>query len=83
MYDAFMLITGFIFVILSFLTAFLFAVAVWITKQSVKEHSLIMMEREENQTTYEHYKKAIEESNKVVVERFRHDLDYHAGNYLS
>ena len=72
MYDAFMLITGIIFVVLSIVSAFLFAVAWSVSKFWYKEYRNTIDLRT-------HYEDAIQRSNETVDEKFRHDLDCHIG----
>lgn len=82
MQETFMLISGTIFVVLSIVTAFLFAVGVWISARAVKERKLYANGYRKLLRKHKQYEEAIERSNETVVEKFRHDLDHHAGEQL-
>lgn len=82
MYDTFMLITGIIFIVLTIVTVFLFAVAAMVTKSAVRNYKMVMEGKKELIAVYEYYRDAIQRSNETVVEKFRHDLDCHAGENL-
>lgn len=79
MYDTFMLITGIIFVVLTIVTAFMFAVAVIVNRAAYAKFKSAKEAWWKYMALAEHYEDAIERSNETVVEKFRHDLDCHAG----
>ena len=57
-----------VFIVLTFVTAFIFAIAIWIAHDLSKE----WVEVAELKKRYED---GIERSNEAVIEKFRHDLD--------
>ena len=79
MYDMFMLIAGIIFVVLTIVTAFMFAVAMMVAKKANEERQLYKNGSRKLLTMHKRYMDAIQRSNETVVEKFRHDLDCHIG----
>lgn len=77
MHETFMLITGTIFIVLTIMTAGLFAVALMVTRQTKQERKLYVEGVRLVAITYDHYMTAIERSNELEVEKFRHELDCH------
>jgi hypothetical protein len=77
MYDTFMLITGIIFIVLTIFVVFMFAVAFAVAKAAVHERKLYRNGYRKLLIMHTEYKKAIERSNELEVEKFRHELDCH------
>lgn len=82
MYDMFMVITGIIFIVLTIVNAFLFAVAILVDRAATKRFKYAKAAWLKYKILCEHYEDAIQRSNETVVEKFRHDLDCHAGENL-
>lgn len=81
MYDTFMLITGAIFIVLTVVVVFMLFAA-WAVLQSVlHERKLYRNGYRKLLIMYKEYKKAIERSNELEVEKFRHELDCHANQF--
>lgn len=80
MYDAFMFVTGLVFIILTIVSACLLCIAWLVAKQAVRKVTLYDVAYREVMAMRKHYMDAIERSNEVVVEKFRHDLDCHSGD---
>ena len=77
MYDTFMLIAGIIFVVLTIVTVFMFAVAMMVAKRANEERQLYKNGFRKLLVMHKRYMEAIERSNELEVEKFRHELDCH------
>jgi len=82
MYDMFMVITGIIFIVFTIVNVFLFATAILVNQAAFKRFKYAKDAWMKYKSLSEHYEDAIQRSNETVVEKFRHDLDYHAGENL-
>lgn len=78
MYDMFMLITGIIFIVLTIVTVFLFATAMMVAKKANHERQLYKNGFRKLLVLHKRYMEAIERSNELEVEKFRHELDCHS-----
>lgn len=81
MYDTFMLIAGIIFIILTIFVVFMFIVAFAVTKAAIHERELYKNGYRKLLRMQKEYVKAIERSNELEVENFRHELDSHGKQF--
>ena len=75
MNDLILLVVVSVFIVLTFVTAFIFAMTIWIAYDLSKEWHDLSKEWTEVMELRRQYEYSIERSNEAVIVKFRHDLD--------